>query len=165
MPIEIVETEISIDENDNWWNKENQITNNGVIKFFKMHLHKDPIAQRYYIHLKHTHKEEKGYLKKVRGFPLLTENFLEEDTIKFELDNLARSNLNEMFYDPIKCCYWSLWYHIESKSFIPYKITSRILQILYPFFESYQETYYLSYKNFNIPIIEKQYKPEEFSIV
>ncbi len=160
---EIVETEIVIDENDNWWNGKLQITNNGVIKFFKLNLNKDPIQNRYFIHLKHNKKEEKGYLKKVIGFPLLAKNFLEEETIKFELDNLVKTSVKEIFYDPIKNSYWSLWYDSKSQSYIPYRVTSKILQILSSYLEYEHEQYFFSYQNLNIPILEKTYEPNEFS--
>lgn len=159
--MKIFETEIYINEQDQWWNGSNEIKNSGVVKFFKMNLHRDP---KYFIHLKYRDKEEKGYLKKVEGFPLLTETLEESSQIIFQLDNEQKTILKELFFDSIKNYYWSIWEDKEYNNFIPYKINFRILQSLSPYItEDVQNNYYLFYKNNKIPIIEKNYNPKEFS--
>ncbi|MFN3604706.1 MAG: hypothetical protein ACK4UJ_08360 [Leptonema sp. (in: bacteria)] len=159
----VVETEISIDENDHWWNGNMKIENNGVVKFFKMNLHKD---QRYFIYLKHSDKEEKGYLKKVLGFPLLTINIEDDKNFVLSLDNEKKTKVKEIYYDSSKNVYWSLWEDEEYQTFIPYKITFRILQFFSSYiqqdFDSVFEHYYLLYNQNKIPILEKEYNPEIF---
>ncbi len=148
--LKILQTEIWIDENHNWWNQNQKITNTGVLRLFKENLHFD---DNYFIFLTSRNLQEKGYLKAVKGFPLLTENVeFKNQKMEVQLDNGKFQFIDSLFYDVENNLFWNYWYDPDYKTQIPFLFTNRIIQILSPFIVEDKNQYYLDKEGLIFPI-------------
>lgn len=155
--MKIFKTEIWIDKQNRWWNGEQEIINQGVLKLFKMNLHYD---KDYFIHLTYKDKEEKGYLKKVEGFPLICIDVIfENENIDLKLDNEAKTNLSNLFYDDERNAFWGLFLDESYRKFLPYILNSKSLQILQEYFIEENQKINIKKDNLNIPIINQKFDP------
>lgn len=158
--MKIFKTEIWIDKENRWWNGDQEIINKGVLTLFKMNLHFD---NDYFIHLKYKDKEEKGYLKLVEGFPLIA-NELEDNnqSLILKIDNNQSTILNQIFYDEDKNTFWSLYFDSDYNNYLPYILSSKIIQIFQPYIIENNSYVFFIKENIKLPIIFKKFKPYNF---
>ena len=71
----ITKQDIRIDSIGRWWFRSEQITNPGILKYFKLNLRRDE-SRAYYIANRFGEKEEHGYLESVAGFPLFIDSII-----------------------------------------------------------------------------------------
>ena len=92
--------DVWIDERDRWRFKDEVISNEEILQYFKTNLHRDDDG--YFIENRWGEKRELGYLRGVFGFPLraMSLEFLDGLTVEFLLDSGATSvsGLTELFY-------------------------------------------------------------------
>jgi hypothetical protein len=153
----IFETEIWIDKYNKWWNGNQEIVNDGVIRLFKINLHYD---YNYFIYLKYKDKEEKGYLKRVEGFPLMAIDLnIFDHQIHLKLDNDKDLNLQELYYDEERNAFWHLWYDNEYNSYIPFMLSSKTIQMLQPSIIELDNNLKIQSQDTTFPILLKKYEP------
>ena len=154
--MKIFETEIWIDKYNKWWNGNQEIINEGVIRLFKINLHYD---HNYFIHLKYKDKEEKGYLKRVEGFPLMAiELNIFDDQIHLKLDNDQDVNIFELSYDEERNAFWHLWYDKEYNTYIPFMLNNRTVQMLQPLLIELDNSFKIKTQNTTFPVIIRKFE-------
>ncbi len=155
--MKIFETEIWIDKYNKWWNGNQEIINEGVIRLFKINLHYD---HNYFIHMKYKDKEEKGYLKRVEGFPLMAIDInMQDNQIHLKLDNDKDLNIQELYYDEERNAFWHLWYDKEYNTYIPFMLNNSTVQTLQPLIIELDNSLKIKSQNATFPLLTKKFEP------
>jgi hypothetical protein len=70
-------TDISIDEEGQWWNAGERLIHEGVLFYFKSNLYRSA-SGRYFIYSESGNRAETGWLHSVRGFPVFADRAIVE---------------------------------------------------------------------------------------